>query len=337
MKKDSLRLVTRIAAVISGVCLFSVLYFPVWRIELNAPQYPEGLCLQIHANGIRGDVNIINGLNHYIGMRSLHDRDFPEFLVLPYCIIFFSVLFLLTALVNRKKLLVASTTLYAAFGVLAMVDFWKWEYNYGHNLDPHAAIVVPGMAYQPPLIGFKQLLNFGAYSVPDVGGILFILSGVLMLGFVILEYKWKRKSTSWPIPAMAALISVFTLVGCNKGPEAIRVGKDNCASCRMTIEDPRFGAELITSRGVVYKFDDIHCLQDFLGKTEPKQAAGAKIYFSDFCNSHNLVEAQLSWLLKSQDLRCPMDGHLAAFSNTDSLKVALDVYHGEIVKWTNLQ
>ena len=74
-----------------------------------------------------------------------------------------------------------------------MVDFWRWEYNYGHNLDPSAAIIVPGMAYQPPLIGFKQLLNFGAYSIPDIGGWLFIVSGLMMATAVFLEYKKSKK------------------------------------------------------------------------------------------------------------------------------------------------
>ena len=61
-----------------------------------------------------------------------------------------------------------------------MYDFWRWEYNYGHNLNPDAAIIVPGMAYQPPLIGFKQLLNFGAYSMPDIGGWIFVSAGALV-------------------------------------------------------------------------------------------------------------------------------------------------------------
>jgi copper chaperone NosL len=74
-----------------------------------------------------------------------------------------------------------------------MIDFWRWEYDYGHNLDPNAAIIVPGMAYQPPLIGFKQLLNFGAYSIPDIGGWLFIVSGLLMAAAVFLEFREKKK------------------------------------------------------------------------------------------------------------------------------------------------
>jgi copper chaperone NosL len=74
-----------------------------------------------------------------------------------------------------------------------MYDFWRWEYNYGHNLNPDAAIIVPGMAYQPPLIGYKQLLNFGAYSMPDIGGWIFIGVGVLLFLCVIAAWKNSKK------------------------------------------------------------------------------------------------------------------------------------------------
>ena len=164
-------------------------FVPIWQIELQAPQYPEGLNLKILANGLGGDVEIINGLNHYIGMKTLHSEDFIEFSILRPIILCFAVLSLLVAVSGKNKLLYFLFFLFVIFGVVAMVDFWRWEYNYGHDLDPHAAIIVPGMAYQPPLIGFKQLLNFGAYSIPDIGGWLFISSGCLMLGSVILEFK----------------------------------------------------------------------------------------------------------------------------------------------------
>ena len=72
-----------------------------------------------------------------------------------------------------------------------MIDFWRWEYNYGHDLNPDAAIKVPGMAYQPPLIGYKQLLNFGAYSIPDIGGWLFIAVGIIVLSITVIELRRK--------------------------------------------------------------------------------------------------------------------------------------------------
>jgi copper chaperone NosL len=72
------------------------------------------------------------------------------------------------------------------------VDFYLWGYDYGHNLDPTAAIVVPGMSYQPPLIGTKQLLNFTAFSGPDIGGWIFLVSALLAIGTLIYE-KLKNK------------------------------------------------------------------------------------------------------------------------------------------------
>ena len=187
--KHTLSRLSKITLSISAILLVIVLFVPMWGIFLEAPQYPEGLSLQIYPNKISGDVDIINGLNHYIGMKTLHTDDFFEFKVLPYIIGGFSALFLLGVFINKKKFLYFLLGLFILFGILAMYDFWKWEYGYGHNLNPAAAIKVPGMAYQPPLIGFKQLLNFGAYSYPELGGWLFITTGILLLFSGIIEWK----------------------------------------------------------------------------------------------------------------------------------------------------
>jgi copper chaperone NosL len=77
-------------------------------------------------------------------------------------------------------------------GIAAMYDFWSWGYEYGHNLSPDAAIKVPGMSYQPPLIGYKELLNFGAYSIPAAGGWLFVLLGVITIGVIFYESKYNK-------------------------------------------------------------------------------------------------------------------------------------------------
>ncbi len=97
-----------------------------------------------------------------------------------------------------------------------MVDFWRWEYNYGHNLNPNAAIIVPGMSYQPPLIGFKQLLNFGAYSIPDIGGWLFIVSGLLMAAAVILEFMKTKKMMKQNMMAVVLPIILFSFFSCGQ-------------------------------------------------------------------------------------------------------------------------
>ncbi|MCU0373771.1 MAG: hypothetical protein MUF24_00550 [Chitinophagaceae bacterium] len=181
----------RVIALVSGLLLLPAIFLPLWRIDLIAPQYPEGLYMQIFAGKLGGDVQIINGLNHYIGMRELHVDDFVEFKVLPYIFVFFTIMGACVFWLNKKIAFIGYAASYIFFCIIAMVDFYRWEYDYGHNLNPEAAIQIPGMAYQPPLIGFKQLLNFGAYSFPDIGGYLLTLTAVLLLIGLWLIFKGK--------------------------------------------------------------------------------------------------------------------------------------------------
>lgn len=193
MKTNSLSKLSIILLSISGIGLVISIFVPIWAIYLEAPQYPEGLGMFLHANKITGDYEIINGLNHYIGMKTIHQEDFWEFKVLPYALGFFAVLAFLFALLKKKWGLYLFTVLFLLFGVAFMIDFWLWEYDYGHNLNPNAPIIVPGMSYQPPLLGFKQLLNFGAYSYPDVGGWIMFAVGIISLVLSVLEFKSSKK------------------------------------------------------------------------------------------------------------------------------------------------
>ncbi|MCF8256276.1 MAG: hypothetical protein K9J06_01900 [Flavobacteriales bacterium] len=178
---------SRIAIAIASLLLAITFFTPVWYIWMWAPQYPEGLSLYIWLNNITGDVDIINGLNHYIGMKHIKVEMFPEFEVMPAIVGGIMAFGLLTALVGRRWLLWAFLLTFIAIGIAGMVDFWMWGYDYGHNLDPTAAIKVPGMAYQPPLIGSKELLNFIAYSAPDIGGWMFISTGLLTVSALVFD------------------------------------------------------------------------------------------------------------------------------------------------------
>ena len=193
MKNNSLSKLSKILLITSGIGLIISIFVPLWAIYLEAPQYPEGLGMFLHANKITGDYEIINGLNHYIGMKEIHQEDFWEFKILPYALGFFAVLAFLFAFLKKKWGLYLFTVLFLLFGVAFMIDFWLWEYDYGHNLNPNAPIIVPGMSYQPPLLGFKQLLNFGAYSYPDVGGWIMFAVGIISLVLSVLEFKSSKK------------------------------------------------------------------------------------------------------------------------------------------------
>ncbi|AMO21297.1 hypothetical protein [Flavobacterium columnare] len=187
MKNQRVSLVSKgLLIIVSGLFMGSV-FFPLWQIQLDAPQYPEGLVLRLYADKIGGDVDIINGLNHYIGMATLHTENFFEFTILTSIIVGFGLVSLLLLFLDKKKYVGSFLVLFFLFVILSAIDFYRWNYEYGHNLDPNAAIKVLGMSYQPPLVGYKQLLNFGAYSIPDKGGWMLITAGIILFFIMINE------------------------------------------------------------------------------------------------------------------------------------------------------
>ena len=226
MNNNKLTVTSRILVAFASGALIAVFFLPAWRIDLFAPQYPEGLTMYIWINNITGDVDVVNGLNHYIGMKHITVAMFPEFKFLPYIVGFFMLLGMLVSIIGKRKLLFIYLVLTVIGGALAMYDFYKWGYNYGHNLDPKAPIQVPGMSYQPPLIGHKRLLNFDAYSFPDVAG--WIVIAASALAFVVCLVEWwhhhkieklpKKKIT--PAIAVAASVLIF-LSSCSAKPEPI--------------------------------------------------------------------------------------------------------------------
>ena len=193
ISKKTLTPLSRIIIAVCGLLLIAMLFVPLWQIEMDAPQYPEGLVLKMYPHKLGGNVEIINGLNHYIGMKELHAENFIEFTILPYIIAFFVLFCFVVALQKKRVWLTVLTSAFILFGIVSMVDFYFWLYDYGHNLNPAAAIIVPGQSYQPPLLGFKQLLNFGVYSIPDTGGIFLIIVGLLLLIITLTQYNLKKK------------------------------------------------------------------------------------------------------------------------------------------------
>ena len=183
----TLKPLSRLIIVFGALMMVVTYYVPLWQILMWAPQYPEGLEMKIWINTLSGDVKIISALNHYIGMKTIEVSMFPEFQYMIYLVGFILGFGLLTALINKRIMLWVYSILIVATGIAALVDFYLWGYDYGHNLNPHAPIVVPGMAYQPPLIGTKQLLNFTAFSGPDIGGWIFMASGLLAITALIYE------------------------------------------------------------------------------------------------------------------------------------------------------
>jgi copper chaperone NosL len=188
--------ISKITGISAVLILLLVYLFPLWRIDLTAPQYPEGIGLSIWVNKITGknpnDLRNINGLNHYIGMKEINPDSIPELKIMPPLVGCMIVLGLLAAAWGRKKLLLIWTILLFLIMAVGLVDFYMWEYDYGHDLNPKAAIKIPGMSYQPPLLGSKQLLNMRTSSWPHVGGLAIVLSSVLSVLSLTLLNKQKN-------------------------------------------------------------------------------------------------------------------------------------------------
>lgn len=182
--------------IISAIFLLGAFLFPIWHIDLRAPQYPEGLGLRIWVNQITGqkdgDLNLINNLNHYIGMKTIHPESIPELKIMPYIIIFFSIFGLLAGVINKKWIKLIWLVLLLMVLTYGLYDYYLWGYDYGHNLDPTAPIKVPGMTYQPPLLGTKQLLNMNALSVPGIGTYIITISIILAALSIYLDFKKEK-------------------------------------------------------------------------------------------------------------------------------------------------
>lgn len=186
---------SRLYILIGSIALVLIYFQPLWYIALEAPQYPEGVEMYIWVNKITGQsestLQNINILNHYIGMQAIEPDSIPELKIFPYIGGLLILFGLLVWWFNNPKWLYAYGFSLLILSVLGILDFWLWEYDYGHNLDPRAAIQVEGMSYQPPLIGSKWLLNFKAVSYPHIGGIGLAVAAFLAL-WAMVHQKWAK-------------------------------------------------------------------------------------------------------------------------------------------------
>ncbi len=198
---SSLKPISRWLIVIAALALSLTYYLPLWTIALEAPQYPEGLGIEIWINQIQGqnpnDLNKINNLNHYIGMKKIIPEAIPELKIMPWIMRGVMLIGLAVGIFGRRKLLMIWLIVFMLVAIAGFVDYYLWGYDYGHNLDMENAIIkVPEMNYQPPLIGSKKLLNFTAISLPGSGGWVAIGSFLTGLALWMYEFRRHRKETA---------------------------------------------------------------------------------------------------------------------------------------------
>lgn len=204
--------------ILGSLFLLGLYVFPLWQIMLKAPQYPDPLGLNIHINGIRGvgefDIQNIDGLNHYIGMKTLPKADeMWEFSTFPKVIgamAALGVLIGIFGLMGRlgHKWFLGWFLLMSVLGVLGMYDFNVWLVDYGTNLDPNAIMKLTNpdgslMTYKPPLLGQVKMANFDVTSLPTTGGYLLFVG--MFLTAAAFYLGWRNTKTEKAHKQIAAM------------------------------------------------------------------------------------------------------------------------------------
>jgi hypothetical protein len=186
----------RLLVVGAALLLVAIYFFPLWNMTMFAPQYPEGLRLDIYSYKLVGgnngqDIPEINILNHYIGMRDLATDDFTEFKWLPFTVGVLGLLYLRAAVMGTVGGLLDTLVLNLYFSIFAVWSFGYRMYSYGHNLSPTAAVKVA--PFMPPMFGGKQLANFEVYSYPQAAAYAMALSSLLLAAAVVLAWRQARR------------------------------------------------------------------------------------------------------------------------------------------------
>lgn len=164
----------------AAMLLFVSIFLPYWQLTLMAPQYPQGLKTVMYVNRVTGDVEEIDHLNHYIGMRPLEEAASLERASSVFMIIALALLTLTTVFVHSPMALFCAVPA-IIYPVVFLADLYFWMRNFGLNLDPKAPLNKAVKPFVPPLLGSGSVGQFKTTAVWQVGLILAILASVLVL------------------------------------------------------------------------------------------------------------------------------------------------------------
>ena len=163
---------------------------PLWQMRFAAPQYPEGLRLDIYTYTVTGDVQEVNTLNHYIGMSKIDRAALSDLSFLPFAIGVFALLLLRAAALGDLRSLVDLVALYTYFGIFSFARFAYTLYVFGHNLDPKAPFRVE--PFTPTVLGTGEVANFTITSLPGRGSWYLGLVGATLLALLLVEVTRRR-------------------------------------------------------------------------------------------------------------------------------------------------
>jgi copper chaperone NosL len=112
-------------------------------------------------------------------------------------------------------------------------------------------------------------------------------------------------------------LAVVVLVACRPGPRPIEYGQDACAYCRMQIDDPRYGGELVMTTGKIYTFDSVECLVSYYQSLDgAHRAQVASLWVADFRHPRTLIPVDSAWFLHRSGPGSPMGRGMLAVRDT---------------------
>lgn len=187
----------RIALLVLVIPLLLSFTAPLWVMRMEAPQYPEGLTLEILAYTVRGDVDEVNTLNHYIGMARIDRAALSDLDWIPFAVGALALLALRVAVIGDRRSLVDLLVLFTYFSAFSMARFAYKLYVFGHELDPQAPFDVE--PFTPAILGTKEIANFTVTSLPAMGTLWLALFGTGLL--VLTALSLRRAARAEPEPA----------------------------------------------------------------------------------------------------------------------------------------
>jgi copper chaperone NosL len=129
------------------------------------------------------------------------------------------------------------------------------------------------------------------------------------------------------------VFSLALLQGCSVKPEPLVYGKDMCHACKMTLVDAKYGAEILTKKGKIYKFDDVNCLVNFYTSDYEERSNIQQVLVIDFATQEKLIDVNTAHFVRSESIRSPMGSGVAAFSTTEGLNSYNNQWSGELLTW----
>ncbi|WP_432410069.1 nitrous oxide reductase accessory protein NosL [Rasiella sp. SM2506] len=130
-------------------------------------------------------------------------------------------------------------------------------------------------------------------------------------------------------------IALFLMASCTTGPKSIDYGNDGCHSCKMTIIDKIHGAELITDKGKVFKFDATECMLNYIMANEELSARSLLTNYYETPTA--LIPTKEATFLISEKMPSPMGANLTAFKTKESAVKMQIEKGGELYTWETLK